>query len=333
MTPRTIASFKVNPIGLGCMNMSHAYGTPPDEQTAERMLLAAVDAGVDLFDTAALYGFGTNERLVGRVLRSHRQNIVLTSKCGMQGVNGVRVIDGHPETLKKTCEDSLSRLQTDVIDVYYLHRLDKAVPIEESVGALADLVRAGKIRSIGLSEVSAKTLKRAHAEHPIAALQTEYSIWTRNPEVAVLEACRSLGIAFVAFSPLGRGFLSNAIEDEAKLSQLVDKDIRRTMPRFYPEQFKHNLVFLRAFERLAQMYECTMAQLALAWLLAQGEHIIPIPGTTQLNHLTENMAAAELVLNVEQVQAIDQLLRVYPIMGARYNEATQSEIDTEELKN
>jgi aryl-alcohol dehydrogenase-like predicted oxidoreductase len=233
MQTRTLGPFQVSAIGLGCMNLSHAYGPAVSAEQAERVLLSALDAGVTLFDTAALYGFGANETLVGRVLKPHRQKFTLASKCGMQGVdvNGdgklVRVIDGHPKTLRKTCEDSLRRLQTDVIDLYYLHRWDKRVPIEDSVGALGELVQKGDIRSIGLSEVSAATLRRAHAEHPIAALQTEYSLATRNPELAVLDACKELGVSFVAFSPVGRGLLCDTLLD---LSALHTTDIRRSMP-------------------------------------------------------------------------------------------------------
>ena len=214
MPSRQLGPFKVSAIGLGCMNICHAYGAPVSELQAERLLLAALDAGVSHFDTAALYGFGASETMVGKVLGPHRGKFTLACKCGMQGVDvagdgkRVRVIDGRPETLKATCEAALKRLRTDVIDLYYLHRWDKQVPIEDSVGALADLVRVGKIRAIGLSEVSATTLQRAHAVHPIAALQTEYSLWTRNPEIAVLQACRELGVSFVAFSPVARGFLT-----------------------------------------------------------------------------------------------------------------------------
>ena len=207
MTTRTLAGHTVNPIGLGCMNLSHAYGTPPDETSALQLLQRAVELGCNHFDTATLYGFGANETLVGKALKPYRKQILLASKCGMGGVNGQRVIDGRPATLKQQCEASLQRLQTDVIDLYYLHRWDKNIPIEESVGALADLVQQGKIRAIGLSEVSAATLEKAHAVHPIAAVQTEYSLWTRNPEIAVLAKTRELGTAFVAFSPLGRGGL------------------------------------------------------------------------------------------------------------------------------
>ncbi|MBI3715243.1 MAG: aldo/keto reductase, partial [Betaproteobacteria bacterium] len=194
---RKLGPFQVSAIGLGCMNLSHAYGVPPPEEAAKALLLAALDAGVTLFDTAALYGFGTNEELVGRVLGPHRRQFVLASKCGMTGVDGKRVIDGHPKTLKKTCEQSLKSLRSEVIDLYYLHRWDQRVPIEESVGALADLVREGKIRAIGLSEVSAGTLRKAHREHPVSAIQNEYSLWSRNAELGVLDACRELGIALV----------------------------------------------------------------------------------------------------------------------------------------
>ena len=249
------------------MNLSHAYGAPVSAEQGERVLLAALDAGVTLFDTATLYGFGANETLVGRVMKQHRSRFTLASKCGMQGVDVagdgklVRVIDGRPDTLRKTCEDSLRRLQTDVIDLYYLHRWDKSVPIEESVGALGELVRRGHIRTVGLSEVSAATLRRAHAEFPITAMQTEYSLWTRNPEIAVLDACRELGVAFVAFSPVARGFLCGGLTD---VSTLDAKDIRRAMPRFAPEAYAANLKLLDGYQAIARDVGCTPAQLALA---------------------------------------------------------------------
>jgi aryl-alcohol dehydrogenase-like predicted oxidoreductase len=247
MQIRKIGPFQVSAIGLGCMSLSYAYGVPPPVEVAERVLLAALDAGVTMFDTAALYGYGVNEELVGRVLKPHRQRITLASKGGMAGVtfpDGVkRVIDGRPEAIRLNCEDSLRRLQTDVIDLYYLHRWDKKVPIEESVGAMSDLVRAGKVRTLGLSEVSAVTLRKAHAVHPIAALQTEYSLWTRNPEVAVLQACRELGTAFVAFSPVARAFLTGKLLDATTLDT---NDIRRGMPRFAPANYAANLKLLPA---------------------------------------------------------------------------------------
>ena len=319
-------------IGLGCMNLSHAYGAPVSAEQGERVLLAALDAGVTLFDTATLYGFGTNEALVGRVMKPHRHRFTLASKCGMQGVdvNGdgklVRVIDGRPATLRQTCEDSLQRLQTDVIDLYYLHRWDKEVPIEDSVGALADLVRAGKIRSIGLSEVSAATLRRAHAVHPIAAVQTEYSLWTRNPEIAVLDACRALGSAFVAFSPVARGYLCGALTD---VSTLDAKDIRRAMPRFAPEAYAANLKLLEGYLAIAQEVGCTPAQLALAWLLHQGEHIIPIPGTTQVAHLHDDLGAADVHLDPSVIERLNALINQRTVVGNRYNAQNASEVDTE----
>ena len=328
MTTRTLAGHTVNPIGLGCMNLSHAYGTPPDETSAIQLLQRAVELGCNHFDTATLYGFGANETLVGKALKPYRKQIFLASKCGMGGVNGQRVIDGRPATLKQQCEASLQRLQTDVIDLYYLHRWDKNIPIEESVGALADLVQQGKIRAIGLSEVSAATLEKAHAVHPIAAVQTEYSLWTRNPEIAVLAKTRELGAAFVAFSPLGRGFLGGSLHDVA---DLVEKDIRRPMPRFSAENYPQNLQLLPALQQLADQAGCTTAQLSLAWLLAQQDNILPIPGTVQISHLAENLAAAELNLDADLLQQAGQLIHAQNVHGARYPAATQAEIDTEEF--
>ena len=314
------------------MNLSHAYGAPVSAEQGERVLLAALDAGVTMFDTAALYGFGANETLVGRVLRPHRQKFTLASKCGMQGVDlkgdgqKVRVIDGRPETIRQTCEDALRRLQTDVIDLYYLHRWDKQVPIEESVGALGDLVRQGKIRSIGLSEVSAATVRKAHAEHPVAAVQTEYSLWTRNPEIAVLDTCRELGIAFVAFSPVARGFLCAELTD---VSALDAKDIRRSMPRFHPDNYAANLQLLPGYLALAREAGCSPAQLALAWLLHKGEHIIPIPGTTSVEHLLDDLGASEVRLDAGLIARVEALINQRTVHGDRYNEQANREVDTE----
>ncbi len=328
MKKRRIAGVEVASIGLGCMNLSHAYGTPPTHADGVRLLHQAVDLGITHFDSAALYGFGRNEELLGEALKPYRQHIHLASKCGMTGVDGKRVIDGRPQTLQQTLEDSLRRLQTEVIDLYYLHRWDKSVPIEDSVGALADMVRAGKVRAIGLSEVSAATLRRAHAVHPIAAVQTEFSLWTRNAEVAVLDACRELKTAFVAFSPLGRGFLSGAVRDP---SAFVEKDIRRNMPRFQEPHFSANLTLLDRYRELAAEIGCSMAQLALAWLLRRGEHIIPIPGTTSVTHLREDIGAADIILTAVQAQRLQALINAGTVSGPRYAEATQKEIDTEEL--
>ena len=332
MKTRQLGAFKVSAIGLGCMNLSHAYGAPPSAEVAERLLLSALDAGVTLFDTATLYGFGANETLLGRALKPHRQKFTLASKCGIHGVDAagdgklVRVIDGRPDTLKKTCEDSLRRLQTDVIDLYYLHRWDKRVPIEDSVGALSDLVRKGLIRSIGLSEVSAATLRKAHAVHPIAAVQTEYSLWTRNPEIAVLDACKELGAAFVAFSPVARGFLCNVQLD---LAALDAKDIRRGMPRFAPDNYAANLKLQAAYNTVAREVGCTSAQLALAWLLHKAPHIIPIPGTTNVAHLKEDLVAVDVEISAQVMAPLEGLVNEGTVAGNRYNAQANSEVDTE----
>lgn len=326
---RKLGPFSVSAIGLGCMNLSHAYGTPPDAKTGAALLNEALDMGYTLLDTAALYGFGKNEALLGEAIAHRRQSFVLASKCGMAAnAEGKREINGRPEVLKKTCEDSLKRLRTDVIDLYYLHRWDKSVPIEDSVGALADLVSEGKVRTIGLSEVSATTLRKAHAVHPITALQTEYSLWTRNPEIAVLEACRDLGVTFVAFSPVARGFLTGTLRD---VSALEDKDLRRAMPRFAPDAYAANLRLLDPMAGIAAEVGCTLAQLSLAWLLAKGSDIIPIPGTTKADRMRENLAAADIILSPDVVARLDALINQDTVVGARYNAATQTEIDTEDF--
>lgn len=331
MQTRSIGPFTVSAIGLGCMNLSHAYGVPPSPEQAERLLLAALDAGVTLFDTAALYGFGANEELVGRVLKDHRSRFTLASKGGMAGVRGDdgvvrRVIDGRPEALRRNCEDSLRRLNTDVIDLYYLHRWHKEVPIEDSVGALADLVRVGKVRTIGLSEVSAATIRKAHAVHPITAVQTEFSLWTRNPEIAVLEACRAIGAAFVAFSPLARAYLTDTLHDVATLDA---KDIRRPMPRFAPQNYAANLQLLPPYVAFARELGCTPAQLALAWLLHKAPHIVPIPGTTNLAHLQEDLDAARVQLTPAQMARAEALIGQHNVVGPRYAPQATGEVDTE----
>ena len=311
------------------MSMSHAYGTPPPREQSAAVLHRALDLGYTHLDTAALYGFGANETLIGDVLGSRRGEYMLASKGGMfRNAQGQREIDGRPEALRQHCEDSLTRLKTDVIDLYYLHRFDKKVPIEESVGALAGLVQQGKVRTIGLSEVSASTLRKAHAVHPITAVQTEYSLWTRNAEVAVLDACRHLGVAFVAFSPVARGFLTSTPPD---IAALPPKDIRLGMPRFYPEHYAKNLELLTGFDALAREQGCTRAQLALAWLLARNEHVVPIPGTTRIDHLEENFAARDVRLSDDMLRRLDALINPATVSGERYNPPTQTEIDTEEI--
>ena len=330
MTTRCIAGVAVGPIGRGCMNLSHAYGTPPPAPEAVALLRRAVELGVTHFDTAALYGFGSNESLLGAALAPFRRQIHLASKCGMTGIDGRRVLDGRPETLQRTCVESLARLRTDYIDLYYLHRWDRRVPIAESIGALADLKREGKIRAIGLSEVSAATLLAAHAEHPIAAVQSEYSLCTRNPEIAVLETCRRIGAAFVAFSPLGRGFLTGTMGTEPVLQE---RDIRRAMPRFEPANFAANLGVLDVFRRLAMQAGSSPGQLAIAWLLSRGEHVLTIPGTTNLSHLEENVGADVQALDEPLRAALDDLFAPGRLQGARYNAATQAEVDSERFSD
>lgn len=316
-------------VGLGCMNLSHAYGNPPSRADAERVLLGALELGIRHFDTAALYGFGKNEKLLGEVLSTHRHEIFLASKGGMGGLDGKRVIDGRPETILKMCDESLDSLKTDVIDLYYLHRWDKKVPIEDSMGAMMQLLEQGKIRAIGLSEISAATLRKAHAVHPIAAVQSEYSLWSRNVEVAVLEACAELGATFVAFSPLARGFLTDtAIEPE----KFAEKDIRRGMPRFQEPHFAINAQLLDDYRALARAAGCTAAQLALAWLLHRNPGIHVIPGTTKLTHLEENFRALDVSLTDELVSQVDELINASTVSGPRYNATTQAEIDTEEIE-
>lgn len=336
MPQRRIGPFQVGEIGLGCMNLSHAYGAPVSAEQGERVLLAALDAGVTLFDTAALYGFGANERLVGRVLKPHRDRILLCSKGGMTGQpvgeGGAlqRVIDGRPASLRRDVEASLQRLGTEVIDLYYLHRWHKQVPIEDSVGELARLQAEGKVRALGLSEVSAATLRRAHAVAPIAALQSEYSLWSRNAELGTLAACAELGIAYVAFSPVARAFLTNTLRDVAGFDA---KDIRRAMPRFTPGNYAANLKLLDAMLPLAAEAGCTPAQLALAWVLHRGEHVLAIPGTTSVEHLHENLGAAGIVLAADLVARLDALFDPAAIHGHRYNGSNQAEVDTEDFSS
>ncbi|PNG24555.1 aldo/keto reductase [Methylocella silvestris] len=333
MQIRKLGPFTVGAIGLGCMNLSHAYGPPVSADQAARVIGAAIEAGVDHFDTATLYGFGANEELVGRLLKPYQAKITLASKCGMEGrpdAQGVyrKIIDARPSTLARQCEQSLRRLGTDAIDLYYLHRYDRNVPIEDSVGALGDLVRKGLVRSIGVSEVSAPILLRAHREFPISAVQTEYSLWTRNAEIAVLAAAREIGASFVAFSPLARAFLTGALTD---VSTLHAADIRRAMPRFAPDAYAANLKLLIPFRALAQQAGCTPAQLALAWLLAKDDGILPIAGTTSVEHLRENLAAADLALPPDIAATADALINEQTVTGARYNAQGETEVDTETL--
>ncbi len=328
LSERALGTRQVPPVGLGCMNLSHAYGVPPSPERACAVLQKALDIGITHFDSAALYGFGRNEKLLGPFLRAHRDDIVLVSKCGMRGEKGVRSIDARPEKLQEDLENSLRRLQTEVIDLYYLHRYDKVTPIEDSVGMLSRFVEQGKVREIGLSEVSATTIRKAHAVHPIAAVQSEYSLWSRNVEIVVLDVCAELGISFVAFSPLARGLLTSVDIDP---ESFVDKDVRRGMPRFQEPHFSENLRWLPEYRAIATEAGCTPAQLALAWVLRQGKHVHVIPGTTSVDHLVENFAASGVELAGETVARLDELINPGTVSGPRYPPATQAEIDTEEF--
>ncbi len=328
MLQRTIANTNLPAIGLGCMNISHAYGTPPGEDYGEQLLRRAFEIGVRHFDTAALYGFGKNEMLVGRALKDLRQEIHLASKCVLFGVDGKRAMDGSPATIEKTLDSALQRLQTDYIDLYYLHRLDRNVPIEDSVGALARAIEAGKIGAIGLSEMSAETIRKAHAVHPIAAVQSEYSPWSRNVEIAVLDCCKDIGATFVAFSPVARGMLAGSI---VSADQFETGDIRAKMPRFIEPNFSKNLALVEHFKAIAVDLGCTIAQLCLAWCLHKGDHIMPIPGTKNIAHLEENMGALDIHLSDSDMQSIDALINNDTVAGARYPDATLPEIDTEDF--
>ncbi len=323
---RTIGPFTVSAIGLGCMNLSHAYGTPVSEADGIALLHRALDLGVTLLDTAALYGGGENERLVAQILH-RRSTFTLASKCVLDQRDGKRILDGSPAAIATSLDAALSRLGTDHIDLYYLHRLDPNVPVEESVGALVRAKEAGKIGALGLSEMSAATIRRAHAVHPIAAVQSEYSPAVRNPEVAVLDTCRALGIGFVAFSPVARGLLAGSVRTD----DYVAGDIRRTMPRFVEPLLSRNLTIVDAFDRIAADCGVTPAQLALGWLLARAPHIVPIPGTRSIAHLEENVAGATLTLPDTALAAVDALLPPNALSGPRYPAAAQAQIDTELL--
>ncbi|RRJ86656.1 aldo/keto reductase [Gulosibacter macacae] len=313
-------------IGLGAMNLSHAYGAPLSVEEGLALLSVALDEGVGMIDTATLYGGGRNEELVGQALKGRRDEVVLASKGGMAAVDGVKTIDGRPETLRAQVDASLSRLGVDHIDLYYLHRWDKTVPIRESVGALAEAVSAGKIGAIGLSEVSVERLREAQAEAPIAAVQNEYSLWSRNPELGMLEATREAGVTLVAFSPVGRGFLGDSVGDP---EALAPKDIRRNMPRFQPEHWAANAALLPDWRALAAEAGCTPAQLALVWLRSRGEHVVSIPGTTKISHLRENLAAATIDVDAGLLERAGKLISQSTVSGPRYNPAQTAEVDAE----
>lgn len=314
----------VGAIGLGCMGMSEFYG-PSEDAISEQVIRRALDHGVTLLDTADMYGRGQNEQLIGRAIQDRRAEVVLATKCGIRREGQRRWHDNRPEYIHWSCEQSLRRLGVETIDLYYLHRRDPDVPIEDSVGAMAELVEQGKVRALGLSEVSATTLRAAHQVHPIATVQTEYSLWTRDVEDKILPTARDLGITLVAYSPLGRGFLTGTVTDPDALDA---EDFRRGNPRFQGQNLRHNLTLVAAVRSLATDLGVTPAQLALAWLLHQGPDIVPIPGTKQLRYLQENVAAAQLILRDQDLAQLEAALPRYGAAGARYPDAALNALNT-----
>ncbi|MDI3281930.1 aldo/keto reductase [Polyangium sp. 15x6] len=321
MHTRKLGPLTVSALGLGCMGMSDFYG-PRDEAESIATLHRALDLGVTLLDTADMYGPFTNEELVGRAIAGRRSEVVLATKCGIvrdPSDPTVRGINGTPTYIRNACDASLRRLRVDVIDLYQLHRVDPKTPIEESVGAMADLVKAGKVRAIGLSEASAATLRRGHAVHPLASVQTEYSLWTRDPEDDILAVCRELGIGFLAYSPLGRGFLTGQIK---RFEDLAPDDFRRSSPRFQGENFQKNLDLVAKVEAIAAEKGVKASQLALAWVLAQADFIVPIPGTKRRSYLEENVAAEAVKLSADDLARLDAVMPRGAAVGARYPETS-----------
>jgi aryl-alcohol dehydrogenase-like predicted oxidoreductase len=309
---------RVSVIGLGCMGMSEFYGTA-DEKESVAAIHHAIDMGITFFDTADMYGPFKNEELVGKAIQGKRHTIVLATKFGIVRTTdaGFRGVNGRPEYVKAACEASMKRLGVDHLDLYYQHRVDPAVPIEETVGAMAELVKAGKVRYLGLSEAGAATIRRAHRIHPITALQSEYSLWSRDPEDEILPTLHELGIGFVPYSPLGRGFLTGRFK---KFEDLPANDFRRNSPRFQGENFAKNLALVAQVEKLAEQKEVTAGQIALAWVLAQGEHIVPIPGTTRRDHLDENIGATRIALSQKELKEIEAVVPKNAASGTRYPE-------------
>ena len=308
---------EVSALGLGCMGMSQSYGTPPDKQSMIALIRTAVDRGITFFDTAEIYGPHTNEELVGEALAPLRQQVVIATKFGIKYVDGQQAVDSRPEVIRRSVEASLKRLRTDVIDLYYQHRVDPAVPIEDVAGTFKDLIQQGKVKHFGMSEAGVKTIRRAHAVLPLTAVQSEYSLWWRKPEEELIPTLDELGIGFVPFSPLGKGFLTGTID--AKTS-FVKSDFRNIVPRFTAEARKANEPIVEVLRAIGEQKRATPAQIALAWLLAQKPWIVPIPGTTKLTRLEENNVSAALRLTAEDLRAIDSAASQITIQGARYPE-------------
>jgi aryl-alcohol dehydrogenase-like predicted oxidoreductase len=326
-----MSGLTVSAMGLGCMGMSQSYGAPDDEESV-RTIHRALDLGVTLIDTADVYGKGANEQLIGRAIRDRRHGVVLASKFGLvpNPAGGTATdVDARPERVRACCDASLSRLGVETIDLYYLHRVDPAVAVEDTVGAMADLVRDGKVRFLGLSEAGPQSIRRAHATHPIAALQSEYSLWTREPERSMLPLCRDLGIGFVPFSPLGRGFLSGAVK---RVEALESSDVRLRLPRFQAENFQRNLELIRPLEGMARAKQCSPSQLALAWVLAKAPHIVPIPGTKRRRNLEENVAATEISLSTADVATLDEAFPVGIAAGTRYPADSMRLLEAEQMR-
>ncbi len=327
MERRTLGGLEVSAIGLGCMSMTDSYGKA-DPEESEKTLRRALELGVTFFDTANAYGLGENERLVGRVLADHRNEIQLSTKFGFVVREGGPTIDGHPDRVEERCDESLERLGMEAIDLYFLHRPDPEVPIEDTVGAMARLVEAGKVRHLGLCEISARTLRKACAVHPIAAVQSEYSLWTRDPETHVLPACRELGVGFVPFSPIGRAVLTGTIDRETRFEN--GPDMRSSMPRFQGENLEKNLQLVDGLKAVAAELEVTPGQLALAWLLGKGEHIAPIPGTKRRRYLEENAAAAGIALDAAMISRLDGIFAPEEVSGERYGQRWMQSTDTDD---